>query len=304
MLTIDGHCDLLSFLLEQGVEMFYTDSSEVQITNNSFRAGGPELLVTAIYLSQKYLPHQRESKALKMAGIFWQLAKEGVFTPVLNKSDLKRPGKKALLAIEGGEPISSVLDIYAFYQLGVRMISLTWNYQNHLATGCTETYTGGLTTLAKELIKTLDDLGIIIDVSHLSEGSFWELLELIDGPIIASHSNAYTLKRHSRNLKDEALKEIAKKDGVVGVNFCPMFLGNSTKEAVIRQIVYIAELIGVNYVGIGSDYLGISTTPMGLEDISKWITLKDDLNKEGFNAKEIELIMGGNFQRVFENKLL
>ncbi len=301
MLTIDGHCDLLSYLLENGLESF--EKNNEQITKEKWQLGGPELLTTAIYVSQKYLPHQKEAKALQMAGIFWKLVFNKEFVPVLTKDDLKSKGKKALLALEGGEPISNKEDLWAFYRLGVRILSLTWNYQNHLATGCLEPYQGGLSQKAKQIIPTVEKLGIILDVSHLSQGSFWQLLDLTNKPIIASHSNADSLYHHPRNLTDDQLKAIAKRDGVVGVNFCPEFLSEKTNKAVVKQIMYIAETVGSNHVGIGSDFLGTTKTLENLEHIGKWLSLDKELEKAGFNHLERAKILGGNFQRVISKIL-
>lgn len=301
MLSIDGHCDLLSALLESGMDLYL--GQEAQITKSRWHIGGPDLLVTAIYVAEKYLPHQKEAKALQMAGIFWQLATQKEFTPVLDAEDLDKPGKKALLAIEGGEPISCPDDVYAFYRLGVRMLSLAWNHQNHLATGCLEEYQGGLTKKGIDILATASKLPIILDVSHLNEGSFWSVLEKANNPVIASHSNAYSVHPHPRNLKDEQLKAIAEKGGIIAVNFCTEFLAQPTINSVVEQISYIAEKVGVEHVGIGSDYLGINNTPSGLEDISKWLTLEGVLEEKGFNKEECANILGGNFEKLFRKIL-
>lgn len=301
MLTVDGHCDLLSSLVEKGIESF-EDNNE-QISRERWQLGGPDLLVTAIYISQKYLPQQKEAKALQMAGIFWNLVAKEYFIPVLAKEDLTANGKKALLAIEGGEPISTKEDLFAFYRLGVRMLSLTCNYQNHLATGCLETYPGGLTQRAQQIIPVAENLGIILDVSHLSRESFWQLLEITKNPVVASHSNAFALYQHQRNLTDEQLGAIAKRGGVIGVNFCPGFLGEKTREAVLKQITYLAETIGCSHVGIGSDFLGITEPVENLEHLGQWLSLDNELKKIGFNDHERAKILGGNFHRVFSQIL-
>ncbi|MGI6531705.1 MAG: dipeptidase [Bacillota bacterium] len=302
MITIDLHCDLLWYLSEKGIEAF-TEASEAQITKESWERGGPDLLVMAIYVDERHIPHQKEAQALKMAGIYWNLAATGCYTPVLQRKDLDMPGKKALLSIEGGAPLESEEDLYAFRALGVRMLSLCWNYQNHLATGCLEQYSGGLTLKGETLLKKAQDLGILLDVSHLSEGSFWDAVKVSRLPLIASHSNSYALKPHPRNLKDDAIKEIAKSGGVIGVNFCPGFLQNPSAPGVVEQVVYMAELVGPEYVGIGSDFLGIDNTVQGLEHIGRWMDLEHLLEKAGFAKAEREGILGGNFKRVLSEVL-
>jgi len=162
---------------------------------------------------------------------------------------------------------------------------------------------GGLTLKGKELLKKANELGILLDVSHLSEGAFWEIASSTNMPLIASHSNCYRLKPHPRNLKDDALKKIAESKGVVGVNFFPEFLQSPDLKAVIEQIKYLADAIGVEHVAIGSDYLGIDKVPDGLENIGKWMNLANELEREGFTKSEKEAILGGNFARVLRQVL-
>jgi len=150
-------------------------------------------------------------------------------------------------------------------------------------------------------LELMDELGIIVDVSHLSESCFWDLVENHKKTIIASHSDCKALCNHPRNLTDEQLKAIAEKNGVIGINFYPRFLvkeGKATVDDLIKHIEHIEKTIGINHIGLGSDFDGIPSTPVGLEDVSKLPNLTAKLLEHGYSKKDIKKILGENFLRV------
>jgi membrane dipeptidase len=170
------------------------------------------------------------------------------------------------------------------YRLGVRLLTLTWNQRNQIADGIGESRTGsGLTEFGLKVIDEMNDLRMLIDVSHLSETGFWDVIKKSNDPIIASHSNCYALCPHLRNLKDEQIKAIADKGGVIGITFVP-----------------IVEKVGVDYVGLGSDFDGTDGLPLGLEGVDKIPNITEELLDRGYKEREIEKILGGNFLRVFK----
>jgi len=213
----------------------------------------------------------------------------------------------AILAIEGADGISNLSTLRVFYELGVRMITLTWNYRNYIADGLDEIEAkGGVTKFGKKFIKEMDDLGIIIDLSHLTPSSFWDVIEYSSNPVVASHSNVKNICNHKRNLDDKQIKAIAQSGGLVGINFCPEFIKNSKKvkiDDIIEHINYIKNLVGIDFVGLGTDYDGITETPENLEDISKLQNLIKGLKKTNFSKEEIEKIINKNWLRVFKNVL-
>lgn len=152
----------------------------------------------------------------------------------------------------------------------------------------------------------MNELGMIIDVSHINEAGFWHVLELSSQPILASHSCAYALCPHPRNLTDEQLRALSRKGGIVGVNFYPEFL---TKEAeanlldVVCHIRHIAEVAGVDAVGLGSDFDGMDSTPKGLEGANNYEALVQALSHAGFSKAEIEKITYKNFMRFLATVL-
>ncbi|MFW9779452.1 MAG: dipeptidase, partial [Candidatus Heimdallarchaeota archaeon] len=156
-----------------------------------------------------------------------------------------------------------------------------------------------------ELIPVMEDLGIILDVSHLNKPGFEDVVKTSTKPFIASHSNAHKICPIPRNLLDDQIESIASADGVIGINFYNKFLvhgvdpSSASINDVIAHISYVTDLVGVKHVGVGSDFDGISMTPRGLEDVSKMKELPVSLEKEGFGKHDIGKIMGGNLERVF-----
>ncbi|OJV62324.1 MAG: hypothetical protein BGO41_05865 [Clostridiales bacterium 38-18] len=195
-----------------------------------------------------------------------------------------------------------------YAHLGVQAIAPVWNYSNAIGEGTLEAYQdgtktqGGLTPMGYEFIKEMDKLGIMIDVSHMNEKTFWDVVSTSNEPIIASHSGAYSIKNHIRNLKDDQLIAIQRSGGVVNVVFCRYFLGdeNGNLETLLDHIEYISNLIGYEYVGLGSDFDG-ATMPIGLEDISKVPLIREGLEKRGFKNEMIEAIMGNNNLRLLRH---
>lgn len=216
----------------------------------------------------------------------------------------ERAGKIGIIvSIEGGEVLAGRLALLRhFYRLGVRAAGLTWNVHNELADGVREPRGAGLTGFGREVVREMNRLGMVVDVSHLSDKGFWEVLELSTVPVIASHSNARALCDHPRNLTDEQIRALAQKGGVIGVNFYPGFLrasGEATVDDVVRHIEYLASQAGVDHVGLGSDFDGISVVPKGLEDPSRLEALTEALARHGWDDASILKVLGDNFVRLF-----
>lgn len=233
------------------------------------------------------------------------------FELVRNVEEMRKvmeEGRVALwLGLEGGEPIGESLDLLeVFYRLGLRVLTLTWSLRNAIGDGVFERTRGGLTNFGVEVVGKAEELGIVIDLSHINEAGFWDALEVTSFPVIASHSNVRTLCDHPRNLTDEQIKAIAERDGVVGAVAIPSFVDreNPTLDKYVGHITYMADLVGYRHVGIGFDFVyylrdwngrGIE----GLEDESRIPALIEKL-RENFSDKEVEAITSKNFERVFE----
>lgn len=214
----------------------------------------------------------------------------------------------ALLSVEGGECLNGELSILRqLYRLGVRSMLLTWNHRNLLADGVEEECGGGLTEFGRLVVAEMNRLGMIIDVSHLCEASFYEVISLSSKPVIASHSNAGAICPHVRNLNDSQLKTIAANGGVVGINFYPRFLNNTDKanlDDVVKHIEHVCSVTGENHIGIGADFDGIDCTPDGLEGTQCIPALFERLEQLNYGTGLLEKIAGLNFMRVIKQILI
>lgn len=306
---IDTHNDFIWQVYKKGVD-FGRDNRSTQSDLPKFIEGGVDVQVFAVWIPTKKV---RQSYAFTIAQIdrLKIIEEENIeeFEFADSFEDMKRilEEKKmcGLIGIEGGTAIGNDLDkINEFYELGVRYIGLTWNNSNNIGTSARDEYKkgleGGLTEFGFEVVKRMDEVGMLIDVSHLGEGTFWDVIETTKNPIIASHSNCYSLHPHYRNLTDEQIKAIADGGGVIDVNFHNGFLGAATVDKVVDHIDYIKELVGVDYVGIGSDFDGGINPPVDLYDATQYPEITRELVERGYTEEEIRKILGLNFIRVFK----
>ncbi len=226
----------------------------------------------------------------------------------------------ALLTIEeGGCCKGDIKKLERLYELGARMMTLTWNYQNELANPNIFSeqrnaegfalFDGsrGLTETGFAFVERMEELGIIIDVSHLSDAGFWEIADCTKKPFVASHSNARALCGHARNLDDDMIREIAERGGVMGLNYYGCFLNqryddNSTVERIAEHARYIVNVGGSECLGLGSDFDGISGR-LEMEDCSQMYKLFDALKKAGFSEDGMEKIAYRNVLRVYREML-
>lgn len=218
-----------------------------------------------------------------------------------------------IMGIEGLRAIGKNLDwLDTFYELGFRHASLTWNEENDLATGIKGDKNRGLTDVGIEAIKKMENLGMIIDVSHANEKTFWDIYNNSKKTIIASHSNAKSLCKHDRNLTDEQIKAIAERDGVIGINAYKGFVAidpaRQNLQRFVDHIEYIISLVGIKHVALGFDFCEYlypnkkeeEINPLGLENASKVSNVIEELYKRGYNENEIRKITFENFMRISE----
>jgi len=214
----------------------------------------------------------------------------------------------AVLGLEGGHSIENdISKLIALYKRGIRYMTLTWNNSTPWATSAADgaTNTKGLSEFGKQVIRTMDSLGVIVDVWQVGVQTVRDVLAITKHPIIASHSGVRALYNHTRNLTDDQIRAIAATGGVIGVVFYPSFLSAAPKtvtlETVVKHIDYIKNLVGVDYVALGSDFDGFSgTVPVGLENVTKYPDLTMALLKRGYSTSDVRKILGGNYMRVFE----
>ena len=174
----------------------------------------------------------------------------------------------AFLSIEGGEALAGSLGVLRMlYKVGVRSLTLTWNGRNELGDGVGASGKG-LTAFGRAVVREMNDLGMLVDVSHLSERGFWDAMKVSTQPLIASHANCRALCDHPRNLTDAQIRAVAGQGGVIGVTFVPDFLGGETPSVdnVLDHIDHMIAVGGEDCVGLGSDFDGTKELPAGLAD--------------------------------------
>lgn len=213
----------------------------------------------------------------------------------------------AFLAVEEGGVVEGKLqNLRNLYRLGVRLITLTWNYPNCIGYPNADWVhkDKGLTPFGQEVVAEMNRLGMIIDVSHLSDQGFYDVARLSQNPFVASHSNARAVEGHTRNLTDEMLVLLAEKGGVTGLNLEPSFLGGGgTLEAMVRQLSHMKKVAGIDVIAIGTDFDG--TGPLSvIRNTGEIGLLCDGLQKAGFSSGEIEKIMCRNAERVMKAVLI
>lgn len=206
-----------------------------------------------------------------------------------------------LISMEGSEPLEETEDLRMFFELGVRSLGFTWNIDNRYSATCMSHKDYGLTGEGERLVNLCNELGIIIDISHASKRASMEMLNLSESPMIASHANASSVWKHSRNLDDEQLAALKENGGVVGVS---LIAATISKEPSVRSladhIIYLRDKFGAGIVAIGTDYFGLlnADEPSGLEDISKFGNLWVELEERGLSRSDIEKISFRNARRV------
>lgn len=201
----------------------------------------------------------------------------------------------------GNTPDFSLEDVDAFCEAGVRMMSLTWNQDNVLCGGIGNNQTG-LTDLGRAVVKRMNALGMVVDVSHISDAGFWDVMECSTRPVVASHSNARAVAGHPRNLTDDQFRALAQNGGVAGLNLCPLFLnGTDTAdvEDMLRHIDYFLSLGGADAIGLGADFDGIDDYPRDVTDCGRMGLLFDAMQRHGYSAELITKIAYGNWLALF-----
>ena len=302
--VVDAHCDTISAYLS-GERDLVKGSTDGHLDLPRLRQGGVTVQFLASFIETEYKPKLSVIRGLELVeGCRRLIAANPEYLLLLDSyADIEKAMNSkrtaALLSVEGGEILGGKLFMVSMlYRLGVRSLCLTWNHANEIAGGVSEP--GGLTKFGVDVIREMNRLGMLVDVSHLSDKGFWDVLQVSQDPVIASHSCCRSLCDHPRNLTDEQIKALAQKGGVIGINFYSKFLtgGQAGLNDVVRHIDHICSLVGSDHVGLGSDFDGCGSLPVGLEDVSRLPALGQALLDKGYSREEMEKIMGGNFLRV------
>jgi membrane dipeptidase len=354
--VVDTHNDILMQIIEKGVN-FENSKGMTQTDLMRMNLGGLDVQMFSIYVPEKYKSSYfryavKEIDKLNMLAEqypeYFSIAKD---YPELIKI-IKENKICGLMGGEGGNMIEGKIEnLITLYEKGLRYLTLTWNNSNDIGSSARDeterNVKTGLTDFGKDVVIKMNELGIFVDVSHVGELTFWDVINTSTKPIIASHSCVYNLCPHYRNLKDDQIKAIAKSGGVIFVNFHSKFLDpsfNSSKsnyktrysselnaivkeysddkikfnserskfieenkitsgtsiDMLIEHIDYIVKLVGVDYVGLGSDFDGEINPPNELYDVSCYPLITEKLVKKGYSENDIRKILGLNFLRIFK----
>src|SRR6185437_6404036 len=364
-IVCDTHNDIISSCIEKGYSFDQDLTGKTHSDLNRMRKGGLDVQVFSIFCdgTQKnpYRFANREIDTLNA----WVKRNPSkmmlVSTPAQLSQAVKEHKLACMMGVEGGHMIEDDLNkLDSLYNRGVRYMTLTWNNNNSWATsaeyesgnqkrnGQTDTTSQkkGLSDFGKQVVKKMNELGMMVDLSHVGDQTFWDAIKISTKPVLVSHSDCYALCPAYRNLKDDMIKAVAKNGGVIDLNFYPAFLdstvgakqkayyqkhraekkelmasGKTDFEAddmiakkypeeiadmqapfslLFDHMEHVIKLAGIEHVGLGGDFDGISITPKVLTDVTKYPEITKVLVKRGYSEKDIDKIMGGNFIRVFE----
>ncbi len=364
-IVVDTHNDILMKAADEGVVFDQDLTGKTHSDLARWKKGGLDVQLFSVYCDgdakNPFAYANREMDTLDAV----VARNPDKIVKVANYAELIKAVKQhkiaAMFGVEGGHMIENDLNkLDSLYKRGTRYVTLTHNISPSWATSAADETSPnpvigkglnsegkkGLTQFGKQVVERMNQLGIIVDVSHVGEQTFRDVIHTTTKPIIASHSSVYNLTPHRRNLKDDQIKAIAKNGGVIQINFNPGFIDSTfdkkeitffkehaaekdslvksgmgdfyavdylyrkyAEEAnsirpplsmVINHIVYIIKLVGVDYVGLGSDFDGINLTPQQLDDVSDYPLITKALVEKGYTAKDIDKILGGNFLRVLK----
>lgn len=307
---IDLHCDTVSRLYYEGGSL---RRNEFSVDINKLIKGGASAQVFAHFIEGDKCKNPYEEFLAMHNNFLKELGKNNEsINIVTNVKELKKVNDEgkigAFLSIEEGEVLEGKVErLDKIYDLGIRIITLTWNFPNKIGYPNIDFLykDKGLTECGREIVSKMERIGIIPDVSHLSDKGFFDVLEICKKPFIASHSNSREIKNHPRNLTDTMIRKLSESGGVMGMNFCSNFLGEyeiAKVDDIIRHIDYIKNIGGIDVIALGSDFDGISNK-VEIEDISKIDMLAYRLKDRGYKESEIDKIFSKNVLRVFNDVL-
>lgn len=317
-MIFDGHCDIFTDVLRRRL----CGETQVLVRHHlpKLRAGGIRGGCFVLWVDPPFTDDPAARMAQLLSAVAAEMSECSEATLVTSAAEIEHVAAAErfpiLLGIEGlsaiGEDVDAIDRLHAF---GARHAMLTWNEANALATGAKADPSRGLTALGRRALARLEDLHMLVDVSHLNDRSFWDVLAAVHGPIVASHSNVRALAEHPRDLTDDQLRAIAETGGLVGLNANKNLVSpdpaQQTVDQFVRHAVHIAELIGVRHLAFGFDfneYLADDATTSyndggnpnvpGLEDASRTPVYVEVLRRAGFSDEELSQISWKNWLRV------
>jgi membrane dipeptidase len=374
-ILVDTHNDILTQSTDDKVVFDQDLRGKTHSDLARFKEGGVDVEIFSVWSDGSYGPGKGFKRANQQIDTLYAVIARNpdkitlVRTPAELKKAVKQHKIAAMIGVEGGHMIEDRIDyLDSLYKRGTRYMTLTWNNSTDWATSAMDEMPGarsqfdadsaaagkaasatrkkGLNDFGKQIVRHMNEIGMIVDLSHVGEQTFWDAINTSTKPVIASHSCAYSIAPVFRNLKDDQIKAVGKNGGVIHLNFFSGFLDSGfvarnkafnekhkTERDSLRKTVtdpyfadnylfqkyadevkvlrpplsllmdhldYIVKLIGVDHVGLGSDFDGISSAPLQLDDVTCFPLITEELVKRGYSKKAIRKILGENFIRVFK----
>ena len=365
-ILVDTHNDIPSSTIEKKVKFDSDLKGKTHSDLQRMKEGGVDIQIFSIFCGpEQQQPYNFANREIDSVYEWTNRNPDKMMlvkTPEQLHKAVKEKKLGAMLGVEGGHMIEDKLEnLDALYERGARYMTLTWNNSTSWATSAKDEtapskspLTGGtlkdsvihkgLTYFGKQVVKRMNELGMIVDISHVGEQTFWDAINTTTKPIIASHSCVWNLSPHRRNLKDEQIKAIGKNGGVIHLNFYAGFIDSSYEKkaaafverhqpeidslvklkiqpdyakiiifethrnevnlfrpslsVLMDHLDYIVKMIGVDHVGLGSDFDGIEAAPLELNGVQDFPLITKALLERGYSKKDIRKILGGNFMRV------
>jgi membrane dipeptidase len=355
-IVVDGHNDVTTWMLDYGFDLGMDgadpakrpaklywvvgwllptprgDALRTDTDLRRLREGGVDAQFFSIFADSKCVdqgPGRCRQRAVDMIAVVEEQLRRhpGDLEAARTADDVRRIAAAgriaALMGLEGGHAIENDLgNLQMFYNRGVRYMTLTWNNTNDWADSSRDVPRhNGLTDFGKKVVAEMNEIGMIIDISHVSDKTFWDVIETTKVPVIASHSAARALADHPRNMSDDMLRAVGHNGGVVMVNFGDIFIdpekASNWKIAVfalrhlgwprtplsmlIDHIDHVARVAGIDHVGLGSDFDGTPFFPVGVEDVSGYPNITVELLRRGYSEEAVRKILGENALRVLSD---
>ncbi|SFE02833.1 membrane dipeptidase [Lentibacillus persicus] len=319
--VVDGHSDTMMNVIDDETWLPVNDIGEetsFHLDIPKAQTGGIDAPFFAAYTSGYYDNNPRTiSRTLALINaLYWTEEQNpedfNISSTTKEIQQTVRNNKIAAIpTIEGAYSLqehNAIELLHQYNDLGIKVLGFNWNYSNALGEGTDRVYgdpertpsEGGLTELGADVAREMNTIGMAIDVSHMSRNTFFDVLDVTDAPVIASHSGVDAVKAHPRNLTDEQLLALEENGGLINIVFYPAFLTNDetgSVDDIVDHIDHAVNLIGIDHVGLGSDFDGASM-PEDLQNAAEMPKVTEELVERGYSSREIEKLLGGNALRV------
>lgn len=306
---VDLHCDTITKALDNNENIF---ENNLHIDINKLNKFISPTQIFAIWLKK-----EKQKKAFENTNIaidFFEkelekykkyIKKTVTFDDIMQNNNENKIS--AILSIEGAESIENNIDnIYLFNARGVQIMTLCWNYENNVGYGAKCHATSGLKPFGRDVIRCMNDINMIVDVSHLNEACFWDTYKISKKPFIATHSNSYSVCENVRNLKDNQLRAIKDVGGIVGINLYPPFLTNDNfadEHNVLEHIEHMIKILGEDKICLGADFDGIDDTLKNMKNVIDYKNLFDKIKKT-YGNEILKKICYENFYKFYKKVCL